>query len=91
VTMLDDLRRWSQVIAEAPPSPRAMLMHHSVPYGRLFRQWNTRGDLYVWVNPGVIHDLPRRKADHRVGDMLSASLSGIPVVDASSREQSSDG
>jgi hypothetical protein len=32
---------------------------HKVPYGKVFRQWDTLGRLWCWCNRGEIADLPR--------------------------------
>jgi len=71
-----EIKAWASL---APPStePRAIRAHHSVPLGRIFRQWNAAGELHVWVNRGEIHDLPRAKK--RPDSVLGAALSGIPV------------
>jgi hypothetical protein len=39
-----------------PLPPNRFIAHHSVPYGRVFRQWMTNGDLVVWVNRGEVED-----------------------------------
>lgn len=57
--------------------PTAILTHHSVPYGRTFRQWDTDGHLFVWVNQGEIADLEQR-AWRGDGPLFY----GIPVVRA---------
>jgi hypothetical protein len=80
--LYEEFRRMAREIAALPPPPRAFLMHHSVPYGKLFRQWDTRGHLYVWVNPGEIFDLPVRAmyGEPYGAKILPEHLTGIPVV-----------
>lgn len=73
--MIDQLMAWQAKIDAAPPVPTRMRASHRVPYGRVFRQWNTRGELEVWVNRGLIHDLPRM----RPAECALHGLGGIPV------------
>lgn len=85
LTEADMVRAFQQMreqIDAGPPPIRCFRAHHSVPYGRTFRQWNTRGDLEVWVNRGEIADLPRRPAagvDLAVSTMAPPGVFGIPV------------
>lgn len=74
--MLDMMARLRDV------PPRAYVMaHHSVPYGRVYRQWDTDGHLLIWVNRGLVADLPRQKIG--VHDyFLSGTYGGIPVINA---------
>jgi hypothetical protein len=66
--------------------PRTFIMaHHSVPYGRVYRQWNTHGHLLLWVNRGLIADLPRAKVyglSVAISDIVPPGLGGIPVINA---------
>lgn len=71
------IRAWNDKIKALPPIPRALLMNHAVPYGRLFRQWDTNGDLWIWINPGQIYDLPRSTLPTY---STAWPLSGIPVI-----------
>jgi hypothetical protein len=43
------------------PMPWRIMASHSVPYGRVYRQWDAKGRLLLWVNRGAIHDLPALK------------------------------
>lgn len=79
MSLIDDLIRLNTQISEAPPVPRAILTNHAVPYGRAFRQWDTKGNLYVWVNPGVLHDLWRAGPPDPTNFSSIANF-GIPVV-----------
>lgn len=56
---LADLRRMQAELDVLPPQPRAIYTSHSVPWGRVLRQWTTRGDLIVWVSRGEFEDMPR--------------------------------
>jgi hypothetical protein len=81
--LLADLRRWQAKIDTLPPAPHAIMAHHSVPYGRAFKQWDARGRLLIWANRGEIADLPRQNL-HGI-DVLSSilcppGLVGVPVV-----------
>src|SRR4051794_11020600 len=58
--VISAFRRMRGALDAAPPAIRRIRAHHSVPYGRAYRQWNTRGELEVWANRGEIEDLPRR-------------------------------
>jgi hypothetical protein len=68
--------------------PRTFIMaHHSVPYGRVYRQWDTQGHLLLWVNRGLIADLPRATVpgsdlDIAISYIAPPGLGGIPVINA---------
>lgn len=80
------LGEWSDRIAELPPRPWCIRASHAVPYGRVFRQWDTRGRLIVWANRGEIEDIPRyaaTRADRYAiapNAIDTALLTAIPVV-----------
>jgi hypothetical protein len=74
--LLDQMRLAFEMIAALPPRPRCFMAHHAVPYGRCFHQWNTRGELLVWVNAGEIADISRRPGNPSFVDLLAS----IPVV-----------
>lgn len=81
VADIQELFKLNEELAKLPPAPRALVASHEVPYGRIYRQWDTRGDLFIWVNRGEIADLPR--ASHRPGPFqTSASIFSIPVRNA---------
>lgn len=84
--LLASFREAQERLAALPPRPRCFMASHSVPYGRVFRQWNTRGDLLVWVNRGEIADPARRKDRSEYGiapnAIDTAALMAIPVVNA---------
>lgn len=61
------------------PCPRAIMAHHSVPYGRSYRQWDTEGRMLVWANQGEIADVRR----YAVLDQFGTYSFGIPVYNAS--------
>jgi len=71
-------------VAALPPRPHCFMAHHSVPYGRVYSQWDTRGRLLVWVNRGEIADIPRHAT--RRGYAIAPNaiditmLTSIPVV-----------
>jgi hypothetical protein len=83
MTLVDDVRAMLDTVNALRPCPSRIMASHAVPYGRAYRQWNTRGELLLWVNRGLIADLPRRPAD-RVGVLTGAGAlgftAGIPVV-----------
>ena len=66
------IREHAEIIRAMPPTPRAILTNHAVPFGRSFRQWDTNGVLWAWANPGEIAAIPR-------SGPRDVSLVGIPV------------
>jgi hypothetical protein len=66
-----------------PPAVARIRASHRVPYGRSYRQWNTRGELEVWANRGELADLPRRRGPYGVNvlvtELVPPGLIGIPV------------
>ena len=79
-----EMRRVSEMVAALPPQPKCFMAHHAVPYGQLYRQWNTKGELLVWVNRGEVADLTRRKPNYAIAPNAidTALLASIPVVNA---------
>lgn len=80
--LVDAVRKMREQAEAGPPRIRCFRAHHSVPYGRIFRQWNTRGELEVWVNRGEIADLPRvpnAGLDVAVSTLAPRGTFGIPV------------
>lgn len=77
--LVEQLREWQRQIDAAPPVAARIRASHAVPYGQVFRQWNTRGALELWVNRGWVADLPRAK--HAGIDLAISELvpPGIPV------------
>lgn len=78
-----DWNKWAAMIRELPPQPRCLMAHDDVPRGQVFRQWNTRGDLIVWVNRGEVAELPHRDArPHAIAPngIDTEMLRSIPVV-----------
>lgn len=84
MSLLDDLKAQMAIINDQPPCPRAILVSHLVPYGELYRQWDTSGRLFVWVNRGQVADLPHVRwqgIDIAVDDIAPRGAPfGIPVV-----------
>jgi hypothetical protein len=78
--LFEQLRDMQRTLDALPPQPARFRAHHSVPYGRIYRQWNTRGELEIWINRGLIADLPRAKAELGSFALFQPSLTGIPVV-----------
>lgn len=80
--MYADLKRMMTEVDKLPPRPRYFIARHDVPYGRVFRMWDTRGQMHAYVNRGEIHDM--RVADYRETsvlrrDSLDPGITGIPV------------
>lgn len=74
------LLEWQARIDSLSPMPRRIFAHHSVPYGRCYRQWMTNGDLVVWANRGEIADLPRATLPPEGLTWPMLHLDGIAVV-----------
>lgn len=74
--MLDEIRELSRRLEAMPPRISRFYATHSVPYGRVFRMWTTRGELIAYINRGEVADM------RRAGPTLDALalLTGIPVV-----------
>lgn len=83
--LLADLRGWQAKIDALPPIPRGVITDHRVPYGRAFKQWDTNGDLWLWVNRGEIEDIPRARPHDALFAMLPPSLTGIRVYNEDPR------
>lgn len=81
--LLRDLDRIAARLAALPPRPYCFMADHKVPYGQVFRQWDTRGRLLVWINRGEIEALSRRAATTEYAIAPNAIdtelLSAIPV------------
>lgn len=67
---------------ERAPRCHGFLAHHAVPYGKLYRQWDTKGRLWCWVNKGWIADMPHaaKKSSWVPGDHIS-DIYAVPVID----------
>jgi hypothetical protein len=75
------MRRHMDRLRELPPVPHVIRAHHSVPYGRAFKQWDTAGRLIVWANRGEIKDMLRQPAKPRSPfDLVPPGVFGIRVV-----------
>jgi hypothetical protein len=85
-SLIASLREWSEMVAKLPPRPWCIKASHAVPFGRVYRQWDTRGRLIVWANRGEIEDIPCRAATTRDGYAIAPNaidielLTSIPVV-----------
>lgn len=79
---LDSILKAMEAI-KGPPIPRGLRTSHSVPYGRVFRQWDTRGDLWLWVSRGQVEDMPHIDWNGIAivvdADLISPAFGGIPV------------
>lgn len=75
--MFETLRRQT----ERPPAVSRFVATHSVPYGRVFRMWTTRGELIAYINRGEVADMPREKIgyDNIGASIVSPAVFGIPV------------
>jgi hypothetical protein len=74
--VIDLLTEMQRKIDAAPPRIYRLYATHSVPYGRVYRMWTTRGDLIAYVNRGQVADMPRAKGP----DLGMSRLVGISVV-----------
>jgi hypothetical protein len=73
--LIADLRKAMAVTKDLPPPVDHIVATHSVPYGKVFRMYNTRGRMVVYVNRGMVADLPRREPSSDL------PVFGIPVVE----------
>lgn len=82
--LLAELQRMQAEIDKLAPLPRYLIARHDVPYGKLFRMWDTRGQMHAYVNRGQIHDLAYRSykstSVHPFG-LARPDLTGIPVFE----------
>lgn len=82
---LADLRKWQKMIEDAPPRAYGIYARYDVPLGPVYRYWDTKGRLWLYINRFVIESLPKKQAEvgglkvtmHEV-DKWDALL-GIPV------------
>lgn len=74
--MLDAMKRQ---MAMTPPALRAIFASHAVPYGRVYRMWNTRGEMIAYVNRGEIEDMPRVKVKAPRYGLAATVIFGTPV------------
>lgn len=78
-----ELRRMRDEVAKLPPRPRYFIARHDVPYGKVYRMWDTRGYMHAYVNRGELHDLVLTHVKggtevHGLG-VVSPGFFGIPV------------
>lgn len=86
-----ELTGWLEKARVYPVGPYKLVAHHSVPYGRVFRYYDTKGRLVAYVNRGQIADLPRMPRA-RVPLVLDSTLCGIPIeVEPAPETEGSDG
>lgn len=67
---------------DAPPRLARVYASHSVPFGRVYRMWTTRGELIAYVNRGEIADLPRAPEPFDfavVSPLCPPGIIGIPI------------
>lgn len=78
---------------DAPPVAQAVLVSHSVPWGKVYRQWSTLAKLYVWCNPGWLMDYVQTRRPVRDAEELRqiAFDGGIPVIDMDEQRRYSRG
>lgn len=80
VDLADATREAVQAFAKLPPPIAGIRTSHHVPYGRTFRQWDTRGRLWVWVNRGEVEDLPRGPRPTPGGvNVVAYDFNAIPI------------
>jgi hypothetical protein len=82
-----DIVKIADEAREQAPVCSGFLAHHSVPYGRLYRQWDTKGRLWCWVNKGWMADLPvASKKSWAPGDPIY-DIHAVPVIDVHARNR----
>jgi hypothetical protein len=75
-----DLLRMNEELDMLPPRPRYFIARHDVPYGRVFKMWDTRGQMHAYINRGQVHDMA--VTDYRETPVFRRDLlrpQGIPV------------
>jgi hypothetical protein len=77
---LDALTKMQAQVEAMPPRCSRIYAVHSVPYGRVFRMWTTRGEMIAYINRGEMEDVPRVRPEQLGRSILSPALTGIPVV-----------
>lgn len=76
------LSEWNEKIKTLPPMPTGIRMHHAVPWGRSFRQWDTKDRLWIWVNKGwLLGEIKQIEAPPPEATILSPHITGIAVYD----------
>lgn len=75
-----DLVAWAKKIEELPPMPVAIHLHPAVPVGRLMRQWNTRGELHLWMNDWTVGMMGPKVREEIVGMNDLLPMYGIPII-----------
>lgn len=83
--MIDDLLNFQRQIDAMPPQAARIYARWDVPGVK--RMWNTRGELILYCDRGIIESLPKQQA--KVGDKLNVTVfelaeaapyMGVPVV-----------
>lgn len=79
--LFDDLRAMQAKINALPPAPSGIRLSHEVPYGGVYRQWDTKGRLWIWCHRGALMDAigPRVGRDRYDGPIGNAAAWGIPI------------
>lgn len=72
-----------RLVADAPTAIAGIRTHHAVPFGRHFKQYDTNGRLWLWVNRGEVEDLPHVQYHGfeviAGAGILGPELMGVPV------------
>lgn len=75
-----DAEAWEECEAIPLAGVRAS---HAIPYGRYFKQWDTNGRPWLWVNRGEVEDMPHASRDGveviAGAGILGPELIGVPV------------
>lgn len=80
MTLAEEIARYEAALAKLPPPVAGILASHRVPYGRIFRQWDTKGRLWVWANRGEIEDLPHGPRPTAGGvNTVAYDFNAIPI------------
>lgn len=72
----------AEIIRTEPPGNaiHGIRASHKVPFGRVFRQWDTDGKLWCWCNRGEIADLPQGSRPNVFNaNWTTLDLSAIPI------------
>lgn len=77
---MDDMRAQARMIEDLPVMARGIRAHYKVPFGRVFNQWDTNGDLWLWVNSSEARTMILTMSMEVGADRFShGPIFGIPI------------
>lgn len=79
--LVKSYREWSLRLSNLPPMVRCIHCHPDVPVGDPYRQWDTNGELHLWVNDWTVKMMPVKTRDEVMDIIMAAPpMFGTPVV-----------